>query len=135
MRVRKAKRNEWQLSFASMSDIAFLLIIFFVVAGKFAQTSEKDVVLPAITLGERAEPRDIELVVTKDGEYYVNGSRVQPEQLEAEIQSYLLADMAPEARTVVLHADRDTEYGTVAKAIDAINQADAYLELAVLYND
>ena len=133
MRVRRAKRREWQLSFASMSDIAFLLIVFFAVAGKFTQSTQKNIVLPRVDLGERTVPRELEVVVTKDGFYLVNGARVESEALKDEIDSYMLEDMTDEQRTVVLHADRDAEYGAVAVAIDAINQADAYLELAVTH--
>ena len=135
MRVRRPKRRKWKLSFASMTDIAFLLIIFFLVAGKFVQTSEKDVVLPAIELGERSTPRDIELVVSKDEQYFVNGSRVEQDALREEIEFYFTEDTGVEGRTVVLYADRDAEYGTVAVAIEAVSQADAYLELAVTHQE
>ncbi|OPZ24743.1 MAG: Biopolymer transport protein ExbD/TolR [Lentisphaerae bacterium ADurb.BinA184] len=133
MRLRAKRRHQWNLSFASMSDIAFLLIIFFAVAGKFTRSSEKDVVVPAVDLGEENQPRDIEMVVTKEGGYFVNGSRVERDALKDEITSYLVDDGTVESRTVVLYADRDAEYGHVAAAIEAVNQADAYLELAVRY--
>ena len=135
MRVRKARRHKWQLPFASMSDIAFLLIIFFAVAGKMTRISEHNVVLPSIPLGERSKPRDIEITVTKDGEYFVNGSRVEPDALKDEIESYITEGMSVESRTVIVHADRDAEYGAVAVAIEAVNQADSYLELAVTHAD
>jgi len=114
-----------------MSDIAFLLIIFFAVAGKFAKSTDKQVALPVADLSEAGAPRDIDVVVTKEGEFFVNGSRVEADGLKDEIQSYLFEDADPESRTVVLSADRDAEYGRVAQAVEAINQADAYLELAV----
>jgi biopolymer transport protein ExbD len=135
MRVRRVKRRPWRLSFASMSDIAFLLIIFFMVAGRITQTTEKQIVLPAIQLGERTEPREIELVVSKGEQYFVNGSRVEAEALKDEIETYLVEGAGPESRTVVLHADRDAPYGVVAVAVEAVNQADAYLELAVRHAD
>jgi len=135
MRIRRARRHKWQLSFASMSDIAFLLIIFFVVAGKITQTSEHKVVLPSVELGERSKPRNIELVVTREGDIFINGSRVEAEALKQEIESYFTPDAGEEEKTVVVHADRDAEYGAVAAAIEAVNQADAYLELAVRHAD
>ena len=118
-----------------MSDIAFLLIIFFVVAGKFTRSNEKEVALPAVELGAPNEPRDIELVVTKDGTYYVNGSRVEADGLSDELSSYIIEDAGREGRTVALFADRDAQYKDVAAAVEAVNQADAYLELAVNYTD
>jgi len=136
MRVRKQRRHKWNLSFASMSDIAFLLLIFFAVVGKFTKTTEHDVSLPAVDLGERTVMRDITVVVTKDSQYFINGSRVhKPEDLAEELGFYILEDTDTETRTVKLYADRDAEFGKVSVAIEAINQADAYLELAVRYSD
>jgi len=122
------------LSFASMSDIAFLLIIFFMVAGKFTQPTEKDVPLPSVDLGEKTQPREIRIVVTKQGQYYLNGTLVtHPEDLPQEVALYITEDSTAEERTVSIYADRDAEYGAVATAIEAVNQADAYLELAVRF--
>lgn len=132
MKVRKRKRHEWNLSFASMSDIAFLLIVFFAVAGKFTQSGDKEVILPGAELGEETQPRDIEVVVTKEGVYYVNQTRTELDGLQDEIEVYLPRDPDRGARTVVIYADRDAEYATVAEAIEAVNNADAYLELAVI---
>ena len=123
------------MSFASMADIAFLLIIFFAVAGKFTQQTEREVALPPSDLGERTPPRDITVMVTRDGDLFVNESRVDAEGLRDEIAAYVTGETDPERRTVVLYADRDAEYAKVALAIDAVNQADAYLELAVRYAD
>jgi biopolymer transport protein ExbD len=131
MRVRKPRRYKWQLSFASMSDIAFLLIIFFAVAGKFTKTTQQGVMLPAVELGDVSQVRQLELIVTKKGEYFVNGAKVEADGLVDEISSYMTEGMDREARTVRLHADRDAEYGAVARAIEAVNKSDAYLELAV----
>jgi biopolymer transport protein ExbD len=135
MRIRKRRRHAWNLSFASMSDIAFLLIIFFAVAGKFTRSTEKEVVLPGVDLGDQTTPRDIEIMVTKEGAYYMNGGRVEAESIEEEITSYLPEDADRDARTVVVQADRDARYADVAVAIEAVNRADAYLELAVRQKD
>lgn len=131
MRVKRSKKTEWRTSFASMSDIAFLLIIFFALAGKFTKSSEKDVMLPSADMGERSRPREITVIVTKNGEYLVNGVKKDPEELQQEVSFYIVPEAPKENKTVTVFADRDADYGAVAKAIDAVNQADGYLELAV----
>jgi len=131
MRVRKGRRTQWNLSFASMSDIAFLLIIFFAVVGKFTRATEREVTLPAAEAAERMEPRDIELVITADGVYTLNGSRIFQEALVEELQSLITPDMDKERRTVVIYGDRDVEYNLIKPAIQAINKAGGELEMAV----
>lgn len=130
MRARRPKKTEWRSSFASMSDIAFLLIIFFAVAGKFTQTENKDLVLPSADVGERAEQRQIRLVVLKNG-YKLNGETIEAKELKDALANYIMPDAPPGNKTVRLFADRDAEYGNVATAIDAVNRADGYLEMAV----
>jgi biopolymer transport protein ExbD len=130
MRARRPKKTEWRSSFASMSDIAFLLIIFFAVAGKFTQSDKKELVLPAAEVGERTQKRDIELVVGEDA-FLLNGEKVEADGLKDALASYIVAGAPKESKTVTLFADRDAEYGAVATAIDAINRADGYLEMAV----
>jgi biopolymer transport protein ExbD len=98
MRVRRARKREWQLAFASMSDIAFLLIIFFAVAGKFTKTTQQDIALPPVDLGERTVPRELDLVVTKDGTYLFKGLRVEPDALKDELSSYIYEDTPEEDR-------------------------------------
>ena len=134
MRARKPTRRPWNLSFVSMSDLAFLLIIFFAVAGKFTKESERQVLLPAVDLGERSQPREIRLTIDKLGQYFVNDSRVEKDALRDEIQYYLVPDSPREQRTVRLFADKDADYGAVFNAIEACNQADVYLEVAVQYS-
>ena len=123
------------MSFASTSDIAFLLIIFFALAGKFSKTSEKEVNLPGIQEGDTSHPRQIEIVVTKEGLYYVNDSKVEPDGLNDELDAYITEDLEKEDRTVLLRADKDATFAAVSAAINAVNQADGYLELAVLYQN
>jgi len=135
MKVYRRKRRTPSMSFASTSDIAFLLIIFFALAGKFTKTSEKQVNLPTVNMGEPTQLRDIEVVVTKEGLFFVNGSKVEADGLKDELEAYITEDLETEARTVVLRADRDASYGAVSAAIEAVNQADGYLELAVNHKD
>ena len=133
MRLYRQKRHGPLMSFASTSDIAFLLIIFFALAGKFSKTSEKPVNLPGINQGENAQPREIEVVVTKEGLYYVNDSRVEADGLKDELEAYITEDLERESRTVVIRADRDASFAAISAAIDAVNQTDGYLELAVTF--
>jgi len=135
MKVYRRKRRTPTMSFASTSDIAFLLIIFFALAGKFTKTSEKQVNLPTVNMGEPTQVRDIEVVVTKEGLFFVNGSKVEADGLKDELEAYITEDLETEARTVVLRADRDASFGAVSAAVEAVNQADGYLELAVNHKD
>lgn len=79
----------------------------------------------AVDMGEQTQPRDIEVVVTEDGRFYINGSRCEQDALKDELSSYVVADFDRAARTVVVHADRDTEYGKVAAATASGPQAGA----------
>lgn len=131
MKMRKPRKHEWKMSFASMSDIAFLLIIFFIVAGHFTQTEDYEVSLPGAESGERSDPKEIHLVVMED-RFIVNGTEVHQDFLDEEVSFYIFPDAPREQKTVIIYADRDAPYGRIAIAVEAVNQADAYLELAII---
>lgn len=119
------------MSLASMSDIAFLLIIFFAVAGRFTRT-EKAVALPTVVASDRMTPRDIEILVMRDGAMMLNGAPVQdPADLTEALQGFITQDMSQEARTVAVFVDAETPWRYTKLAVDAVNRADGNLEIAV----
>jgi len=131
MKTRKGRRQQWNMSLASMSDIAFLLIIFFAVAGRFTR-SEQKVTLPTVLAGDRMKPRDLEITVPNDGLLTLNGVPMrEPDDLIDALRGFITPDMSQEARTVVVYADADTPWRYTKLAVEAVNQADGNLEIAV----
>lgn len=88
-------------SMASMTDLIFLLLIFFMLTSSFVTPSGLPVNLPT-SKASTIEVQKVSVTVTKDLQYYVNDKKVSRAMLEAELKSLLTAG----AGSVILHIDK-----------------------------
>jgi biopolymer transport protein ExbD len=107
------------LSFTPLIDVVFLLLIFFLVATRFAEEERQlDLDLPAASeaLPATAQPDEIVVNIDADGKFFIDGAFRQLEQVE---QILLRAQTNnPLTQTVVIRADKRTDWQHVATAID-----------------
>jgi len=105
---------------ASMADIAFLLIIFFMVTTVFSVDRGLLIELPETAVQESVDLREIVLSISADGVVQADGRRLAL----AEIGPYVRAGRASNPRRpVVLRSDRHVEYGRIADVMDELLQA------------
>jgi biopolymer transport protein ExbD len=105
---------------ASMADIAFLLVIFFMVGAVLNVERGLVIELPETATREAVDLREIVVTIADDGRVEANGKPVAIEELGAYVASSRRA--GPE-RPVVVRSDRRVEYGRVADVMDELLQA------------
>jgi biopolymer transport protein ExbD len=106
------------LSITPLIDVVFLLLIFFLVSSRFAEEErELDLNLPSVTeaLPATIQPEEIVINVDKEGRYYIGGAFRQVEQVEQLLRRAQTNN--PLSQTVVIRADRTTDWEPVAVAI------------------
>lgn len=123
-RISKRKEEQPDIPTASTADIAFLLIIFFMVATTFRSGKGLKVSLPEAQMTERIlKKRNTESVwVDKTGRISVNDNLVTPTTVTAVIAEKVIEN--PEL-VVVLQADKDVPYGYVSDVLEALKDARA----------
>lgn len=128
MRFLKDSEEDYSLNLPSMTDIIFLLLIFFMVATVLKESTRRlDVQLPESRSGETAESRKFTIEMALDGSIALDGELVTMEALEARLRS----DGAGKAqRSVVLKADRRLPYGKVVEVM-SLCQASGVTDIAV----
>lgn len=96
-------RNKVDVSFsmASMTDLIFLLLIFFMLTASFVTPSGLPVNLPT-SVASTIEVQKVSVTVTKDLRYFVNDKAVTKSTLE----SVLKKELAIPNGVVVLHIDK-----------------------------
>ena len=87
---------------ASMTDLIFLLLIFFMLTSSFVTPSGLPVNLPS-SKASTIEVQKISVTVTKDLRYYINEKKITKATLEGELKSRLSGPNG----SVVLHIDKD----------------------------
>lgn len=115
---RKSKAVS-EIPSSSLADMAFLLLIFFMVSTTFRREQPRDVTFPeaAATQSVDAPRKDVlHLFVEADGAIYINDARVATEDVSSVVAPLYAA--SNQRLMVVLRGDRDVPY----RYIDAIQR-------------
>jgi biopolymer transport protein ExbD len=111
MRFLTKSEEDYSISLPSMTDIIFLLLIFFMVATVLKDSTRRlDVQLPEARSGQATEARRLTIEMAADGTMSLNGELVTQEQLEQQLQQM---EEAEGERSVVIKADKRLAYGKV----------------------
>jgi biopolymer transport protein ExbD len=100
MRINSKNKIDPGFSMASMTDLIFLLLIFFMLTSSFITPSGLPVNLPS-SKKSTIEMQKISVTVTKDLQYYVNEKKVTKGTLEGELKSRLNEP----GGSIVIHID------------------------------
>lgn len=112
---------------ASMADIAFLLIIFFMVTISF-EVDKTQVMLPKTAIRMEVPKKAAYISITENGQIRVSsGEEISvPVPGPEDVLSFAAGVVAQDPqKEFVLKADRDVPYRYVDRVIDALKQAKA----------
>lgn len=122
MALQSKNKVDPAFSMSSMTDIIFLLLIFFMLTSSFITPSGLDVSLPSAKKSEIVMQK-VSVTITSDLQYFVNNRPITREQVES-ILTQELAGAEAEG-VVVLHVDkavpteRFVEVAGIAAALNA----------------
>lgn len=112
------------LSITPLIDVVFLLLIFFLVATRFAEEDrELDVLLPSAADAKPlvAKPKLLFVNIDNQGRYYYDGAMQSVDQLKEALAREAVNNSLNQS--VVLRADQRCDWGHVAAALDACHSA------------
>lgn len=101
MGLSSKNKIEAGFSMASMTDLIFLLLVFFMLTSSFVTPSGLPVNLPT-SVASTIEVQKVSVTITRDLQYYVNEKRVTKGTLEGELKSKL----GGQKGSVILHIDK-----------------------------
>jgi len=128
----RGRRNKVtpEFNFASMTDIVFLLLIFFMIASTLVSTNAIDILLPTAS-GKTENKKSTAVSIKKDLTYYIDQKRVGESVLESQLISILSSQESP---TIVLRAEKSVPVENVVKVMDIANRNKSKVILAVKPN-
>ena len=121
-----------KFSMAAMSDLAFLLNIFFMVCAHFVEQSGTQAQLPLASSGADSDELPIKVTVTENGAFFVNEMSIPASELSRELGGRVRMAETPTDKTVILKAERKLNYEKIRPVVNAVDRAGGMLELAVL---
>lgn len=118
VRIRKSSVIG-SMTITPLIDVVFLLLIFFLVASRFSEEERQlDLNLPSVSeaMSVTAPVNEIVINIDASGRFFIDGSFRQVEQVE-EILNRARTNN-PLSQSVVIRADRETDWDHVATAMN-----------------
>ncbi|HLT33278.1 MAG TPA: biopolymer transporter ExbD [Aquaticitalea sp.] len=131
MNLRGRNKVTPEFNMSSMTDIVFLLLIFFMIASTLVTTSAIDILLPKAS-GKTENKKSVAVSIKENLTYYIDQKLVGESVLEMELQTALANQEEP---TIVLRADKSVAVEHVVKVMDIANRNKFKVILAVRPND
>ena len=130
MNLRGRNKVNPNFNMSSMTDIVFLLLIFFMLTSTLVTVSAIDVLLPKAG-GKTENNTSIAVTITNNSDFYIDKTKVSSSTLESEILRQVGAD---KKKTIIIRGDKDVPYKNVMKVIDIANKNKLKMILAVKGN-
>jgi len=131
MNIRGRNKVTPEFNMSSMTDIVFLLLIFFMIASTLVTTNAIDIILPKAS-GKTENKRSVAVSIKKDLTYYIDQKRVGISVLESQLLEKLANQEKP---TIVLRAEKSVPVENVVKVMDIANRNKFKVILAVKPNN
>lgn len=137
MNIQLQNKQNVQFNSASMSDLVFLLLIFFMITSTLVAPNAINLLLPKSNSGKQLASRNIEVYIDAEKNYYVNpeSNRSLPiayEELLPALQEAALNDNS-EQKSIILRADKSVPVENVVALMDVLNQLNEQYEEADRY--
>lgn len=114
MNLKGRNKVNPNFNMSSMTDIVFLLLIFFMLTSTLVSPNALKLLLPN-SKAKTLEKQTISISINKDIHFYVNENRVDESNLEQEIIKLVKETEEP---AIILHADKSVDIEHVVKVMD-----------------
>lgn len=122
MKFRRKPRENVEINLASLIDVVFILLLFFVVTTTFTRETQLKVDLPEAASGtppEQTELKQVEVLIGVDGAYSINGKALLESNLSNLMAALQKESSGDNSLPLIISADGKTPHQAVITAIDA----------------
>lgn len=127
MNLRGRNKVSPDFNMSSMTDIVFLLLIFFMLSSPVVTPEALDLILPKAK-GKSTETQSISVNIDAEKNVYINKDLINKSQLENELKSRLADQEDP---TIILRTERSVEIQEAVDVMSIANENKYKLILAV----
>lgn len=130
MNFRSRNKVSPEFSMSSMTDIVFLLLIFFMLTSTMVTTNALDLVLPKAK-GKTDSNKNISVNINKQLEFFIDKDKVFEHELESRLLAVFGNDLE---KTLVLRAEEGVPIEKAVYVLDIANRNKLKVVLAVRPN-
>ena len=114
MALRSRNKVTPNFNMSSMTDIVFLLLIFFMLTSTLVSPNALKLILPS-SKAKTLEKQTISISITKDIQFYINEKPVLENTIEQELKLIISNEKEP---AIILHTDKSVAIEHVVKVMD-----------------
>jgi len=123
MKIERRKLRTAEVYTASLNDIMFFLLLFFLIISTLVTPATIRVLLPKSKTSENvAIKKQINLTVTAEHKYFIDNKEVTFETIEPKLSQMIAQKAKTEDLIVLLHADKTLNLQDVVSVIDIGNK-------------
>ncbi len=129
MNIRRRKTPEPHIPFISLADIAWQVIIFFLVASTFAMNHSLNLDMPAANEKQQANAQTAKTITVQatENQVMIDGKPVPLERLQARIAELLKGKKSEQDRAVIIEGKQDLTFQRDVEIMYAIQRAGGVL--------
>jgi len=127
MDIRGRNKVNPNFNMSSMTDIVFLLLIFFMITSTLVTTSALDILLPKAS-GKTENKKSTSVSITKNLSFFIDNKKVNENKLEQDLLAILEGKENP---TIILRAEEGVPIEKAVKIMDIANRNRFKVVLAV----
>lgn len=133
MKIERRKSRAAEVYTASLNDIMFFLLLFFLIISTMVTPATIRVLLPkAKTSSDLTVKKQINLAITADRKYFIEKKEVQFLAIEGELMKIKASKQNKEELLVLVQADKSLSIQDVVDVIDIGNKLDVKMLLFTL---
>lgn len=121
MALKKRNKISAEFSMSSLTDIIFLLLIFFMLTSTLVSQNALNLKLPSST-SKTVAPQSLAVSIEKEGRFYLNGKRMSISNIEKNIRSSLRGSSNQENTTISIVSELGTPIEYVVQVMDMANK-------------
>jgi biopolymer transport protein ExbD len=130
MALRSRNKVSANFNMSSMTDIVFLLLIFFMLTSTLVSPNALKLLLPS-SKAKTLEKQTISISITKDIDFYINEQKVTAASIEQELKLLINNEVEP---AIILHTDKTVAIEHVVKVMDIAYRNKYKIVLATTHN-
>ena len=127
MQIRGRNKINPNFNMSSMTDIVFLLLIFFMLTSTLVTVNALDILLPKAQ-GKTENKKSTSVSITSGLDFYIDRQKVSENQLESKLMEILGSEASP---AIVLRAEQGVPIEKAVKVMDIANRNKIKVILAV----
>ena len=131
MSIRSRNKISVAFSMSSMTDIVFLLLIFFIIISTLVSPYGLNVTLPSSSERTNTNP-PVTVSITPDSRFFIGENEIAPEQLEAALEKQIVNS---KNKGIILKADKIAPHGSVVVIMDIAKRKGYNLVIATSPNN